>query len=531
MQGSAAHPAGYEHRWRGLLFICVSLIVIALDNTILNVAIPSISTTLGATASELQWMIDAYVLVFAALLLTMGSVGDRIGRKKTLQIGLILFGIGSLAAALSTNTVMLIAARAFLGIGGATIMPATLSLVSSLFPPQERPQAIGVWVAVFGLGVGLGPVIGGLLVQQFSWNSVFLVNLPVVVVALIGGALYLVESKDEHAPPPDIPGVILSIIGLFALVYGIIEAGLQGWTHESVVIAFAIAAVFIGIFVWWENRVPNAMLPMHFFRNRSFTGANVMLTLFTFSLFGSMFFMSQYFQTVQGVPAFESGLRLLPHALLMTFISTRAPKLAARIGAKWTMALGALIAASGMFYMSQVFHAETSYPLILAGLLIMATGLGLAFSPATATVMNSVPLAKAGVGSAMNDTTRQVGGALGVAVLGTIATNAYLNGIAPLRDSLATVSTELSEIVANSIQAAHIAAQNPLVPDALRETILTTTNHAFVNGMNTAMFISSITMLIACVGVVLVLPAYTRPVDLAPEGVPDVSPSPAASGD
>ena len=531
MQVSAAYPAGYEHRWRGLFFICISLIVIALDNTILNVAIPSISTTLGATISEIQWMIDAYVLVFAALLLTMGSVGDRIGRKKTLQIGLILFGIGSLAAALSTNTIMLIAARAFLGIGGATIMPATLSLVSSLFPPQERPQAIGVWVAVFGLGVGLGPVIGGLLVQNFAWNSVFFVNLPVIAVAVIGGALYLVESKDEHALPPDIPGVILSIIGLFALVYGIIEAGFHGWTGANVLIAFAIAAVFISVFVWWENRVPNPMLPMHFFRNRSFSGANLMLTLFTFSLFGSMFFMSQYFQTVQGVPAFEAGLRILPHALTMTFISTRSPRLAARIGAKRTIALGALVAAGGMFYMSQVFHVETPYILIAVGQVVMATGLGLAFSPATATVMNSVPLAKAGVGSAMNDTTRQVGGALGVAVLGTLATNVYLNGVAPLRDSLEALSPQLAQVVSNSIQAAHIAANNPQVPAALRETILTTSNHAFVNGMNTAMLISSLTMLIAFFGVLVVLPAQSRPVDLVADGIPEGKPSPVASGD
>jgi EmrB/QacA subfamily drug resistance transporter len=514
-----------------LAFICVSLIVIALDNTILNVAIPSISNTLGATASELQWMIDAYVLVFAALLLTMGSVGDRIGRKKTLQIGLILFGIGSLAAALSPNTGILIASRAFLGIGGATIMPATLSLVSSLFPPQERPQAIGVWVAVFGLGVGLGPVIGGLLVQHFAWNSVFFVNLPVIAVAVIGGSRYLVESKDEHAPAPDIPGVILSIIGLFALIYGIIEAGVHGWTGANVLIAFALAAVFLGAFAWWENRIPNAMLPMHFFRNRSFTGANLMLTLFTFSLFGSMFFMSQYFQTVQGVPAFEAGLRILPHAITMTFISTRSPRLAARIGAKRAIALGALIAAGGMFYMSQVFHVETPYILIAVGQVVMATGLGIAFSPATATVMNSVPLAKAGVGSAMNDTTRQVGGALGVAVLGTIATNAYLNGTAPLRETLASVSPEIAQMVSNSIQAAHIAARSPQISDALRETMLATTNHAFVNGMNTAMLLSALTMLVAFVGVLVVLPAQSRPVDLVVESVPEVIPTPAASGD
>jgi EmrB/QacA subfamily drug resistance transporter len=504
----------YANRWVGLIFICVSLIVIALDNTILNVALPSISNTLGATATDLQWIVDSYVLVFAALLLTTGSFSDRIGRKKALQIGLVLFGIGSLAAALSTSTVMLIASRAFLGLAGALIMPATLSLVSASFPPMERGQAIGIWVAVFGFGVGLGPVIGGFLIQHFSWNAVFFVNLPVVAVALIGGAIYLVESKDESAPKADVPGVILSIIGLFALIYGIIEAGLHGWTGTNVIAAFAIAAVFLGAFAWWENRSPSPMLPMYFFLNRAFTGANIMLTMFSFSLFGSMFFMSQYFQTVQNVPAFEAGLRVLPHAITMTFMSTRANKIAARLGHKRTIGLGTLIAAAGMFYMSQIFHAETPYILIAIGQVILAVGLGTAFSPATTAVMNSVPSAKAGIGSAMNDTTRQLGGALGVAVLGTIATNTYLNGIAPLRESLTSLAPEAAQMVSNSIQAAHLVARQMPMSDSLRETIITTTNHAFVNGMNNAMLISSVTMLLAFFLVLLVLPSQVGSVEM-----------------
>jgi EmrB/QacA subfamily drug resistance transporter len=375
MQMATAQPAANEHRWRGLAFISISLVTISLDNTILNVALPSISRSLGATASDLQWIIDAYVLVFAALLLTMGAVGDRFGRKRALQIGLVLFGLGSLAAALSTNTLMLIIARAFLGIGGATIMPATLSLISATFPRHERPQAIGIWAAMFGLGVGLGPVIGGFLVQHFSWNAVFFVNLPIVVVALIGGAIYLVESKDEHAPKADIPGVVLSIVGLFALVYGIIEAGLHGWTGANVLIAFAVAVVFLGAFGWWENRTPHPMLPLSLFRNMSFTAANLMLTLFAFAMFGSMFFMSQYFQTVQQVPSFEAGLRVLPMALTLTFMGTRASGIAKRLGSKRTIALGALVAAGGMFYMSQVFHVETPYWQIAIGQIWLAVGL------------------------------------------------------------------------------------------------------------------------------------------------------------
>ncbi|MDQ7033401.1 MAG: MFS transporter [Anaerolineae bacterium] len=237
------HLPGYKTRWLGLLFISISLVVISLDNTILNVAIPSISRSLGAGASELQWIIDAYILVFASLLLTMGALGDRYGRKRLLQFGLVMFGLGSLAAGLSTSTNMLIASRAFLGIGGAVIMPSTLSIISASFPQHERSQAFALWAAVFGLGIGIGPVVGGFLLKYYEWNAVFFVNLPVVVVALIGGAYTLAESKDEHAPKIDVPGVLLSIAGLVALVYGIIEAGSRGWTDPQILAAFGTSIV------------------------------------------------------------------------------------------------------------------------------------------------------------------------------------------------------------------------------------------------------------------------------------------------
>src|SRR5690349_13363908 len=257
----SVNAKAFERRWLGLVFIGVSLIVISLDNTILNVAIPSISRTLGASASELQWIVDAYVLVFAALLLTVGGLGDRYGRKKMLQFGLVMFGIGSLGAGLSSTTNVLIATRAFLGIAGAAILPSTLSIISATFPATERPRAIALWAAVFGLGVGVGPLIGGALLERFEWNSVFFVNLPIIVIALIGGARNIADSKDEYAPKADIPGVILSITGLFSLVYGIIEAGQKGWTEQTVLIAFVIAFVLLGLFAWWEARNPDAMLP------------------------------------------------------------------------------------------------------------------------------------------------------------------------------------------------------------------------------------------------------------------------------
>lgn len=515
MESQSSVPAGYEHRWRGMIFIGISLAVISIDNTILNVALPSISNAMGATASDLQWIVDAYVLVFAALLLTTGSLGDRVGRKRTLIAGLILFGIGSFAAAISTSTTMLIAARAFLGIGGAMIMPSTLSLISATFPPQERIQAISIWSAIFALGVGIGPVIGGFLLTHFEWGSVFLVNLPVVAVAAIGGVKFLSESRDESAPAVDIPGVVLSIIGLFALVYAIIEAGFLGWSDPTVTNAFIIAAIFLAAFAAWESYAPNAMLPMSLFRNMGFTAANMMLTLFAFAMFGSMFFFSQYFQTVQNVPIFESGLRVLPNAIILTFMATQSPKLVARVGIKKSIALGAVIAAAGMFYMSQMFHVETPYSLIVIGQIILAVGLGIAFSPATTSVMNSVPMSKAGIGSAMNDTTRQLGGALGVAILGTVATNSYLNGIAPLQS---LVSEDAFATISSSIQAAHGLVTHNLVASDVSASIIDVTNTAFVSGMNNAMLISSVMMLMGAVLIMMLLPSKTaRGADVSSE--------------
>lgn len=499
-----------KNRWWGLLFINISLLVIAIDNTILNVALPSISRDLEASSSDLQWIIDAYVLVFAALLLTMGSIGDRIGRKRLLQAGLVLFGIGSLAAALSQTTDTLIAARAFLGIGAAIIMPSTLSIITATFPKEERSQAIALWAAVFGLGVGTGPVVGGWLLESYSWNAVFYVNLPVIAVALTGGYFLLGESRDETSPPPDILGVVLSIPGLFALVYGIIEAGATSWTETHVLQAFVIAAVLLGAFAWWENRNPNAMLPLTFFKNMSFTGANTALALLMFSLFGSVFFMSQYLQTVQGYTALEAGIRIVPLAVTMAVSSALSAKVTQRLGTKRTVALGILIAASGMFYMSG-FAVDTPYSEIVIGLVILAGGMGLAVSPATDSIMGSVPQNKAGVGSAMNDTTRELGGALGVAILGTIMNSRYLTDIDTIREQLPIVPDDAFEAISSSIQAAHIVASDPRVPDFARNIIVDTADKAFVSGMNEAMFVGAIVMGLASLLAYILLPSEVQP--------------------
>lgn len=498
----------FAKRWIGMAFIGLSVTVISLDNTILNIALPTITAEFGATLSEQQWIVDGYVLVFAALLLTMGTFGDRIGRKRALQIGLVLFGLGSVMAALAGSTGALTAARAFMGIAGALMLPATLSIVTATFTPEERPQAIATWAAIFGLGVGIGPVVGGFLVQTAGWHSVFLINLPVIAIALIGGQIYLGETREPNAPPVDIPGVVLSIVGLFALVYAIIEAGVIGWTEPAVLTAFGVAVAFIGAFVWWELRTPHPMLPMGFFRNPAFTAANITLTMLTFALFGVVFFVPQFLQSILGYGASTAGLMILPLAVVLTFVSSRSAIVSRRLGTKRTVALGIAMAGSAFLYMSLIYRPGLDYfPWILLGQIFQASGIGLAISPATTAIMSSVPVAKAGVGSAMNDTTRQLGGALGVAVFGTIAGGIYRSGVGTLQGA---VSPETYVLVTNSIQAALSEPVRASVSPETYDLIVTTARQSFVDGMTRAFFIGAVMMFITAAFALVVVPDVVR---------------------
>jgi len=494
----------YAKRWIGMLFIGISVIVLSLDNTILNVALPSIARDLNASNTDLQWIVDGYVLVFAALLLTMGTFGDRIGRKRALQVGLVLFGVGSLGAALSATTLALTLCRMFLGIAGALMMPATLSIVSSTFQPHERPQAIATWAALFGLGVGIGPIIGGFLVQNFSWHFVFLINLPVIAVAIIGGQIYLGVTKVPDAPPPDIIGSVLSIVGLFALIYGIIEAGVVGWTQTNVVASFVVAIVMMGLFGVWESRTPHPMLPLHLFRNPAFTGANITLTLLSFSLFGVVFFVPQFLQSVLGYPAFTAGILLLPLAISLTVVTSRSAKVAARFGTKRTVALGVAMTGTAFLYMALVYRIDTAYfPWVFIGQIFQAAGIGLAISPATTSVMSSVPMEKAGVGSAMNDTTRQLGGALGVAILGTIATGIYTRGVAPLQS---LIPAEAYREVAAGLPTALSPLTRAMLTPSQIEQVTLVARSAFMNGMTQAFFVGAMVMYASALFALAVLP-------------------------
>ena len=502
----------YKRRWVALIFLAVALLIISLDNTVLNVALPSIANDLGASSSGLQWIVDSYTLVFAAILLTAGSMGDRLGRKKALIVGLSVFGIGSLACALSTSEVMLIGFRAFLGIGGAIIMPSTLSIITATFlDPRERAQAIAIWAGVFGLGMGIGPVIAGVLLAHFHWSSVFFINLPVVVIGLLGTYFFIQDSRDESASRADIPGLLLSIVGLFALVYGIIQAGRDSWTNTTVIIALVSAVVILGIFALREKRAVSPMLPLAFFKNMSFTGANVAMTLVMFAMFGSLFFMGQYFQSVQGYTPLQAGLRLLPMAPVMLIMAVFSARLARRIGTKFTVSLGIGLAACGLFYFSRVAQIDTSYTVLLISMLVLSTGMAMAMSPATNSIMGSIPVRRAGVGSAMNNTARQVGGALGVAVLGTLMNNVYVNKINEFVNTIpGGLPDQALQNIRGGIQTAHIVAQHIANP-VVSKGIVTASSNAFVSGMRESLLVGSIIVAVAALATLIILPSKVQP--------------------
>ncbi len=439
----------------------------------------------------------------------MGALGDRIGRKRVLQFGLLWFGAGSGLAALSPSIGMLILSRALLGVGAAMIMPSTLSLISATFLNQkERFRAIAIWGAMFGVGSALGPLVGGLLLQIFDWKAVFLMNLPVIVVALIGGAVTITESRDTHVRPLDLPGVLLSIVGLFALVYGIIQAGITSWTDRDVLLAFGVAAVLLFLFALWERRAHHAMLPAMFFKNRSFSAANAALVLVMFAINGAIFFLSQYLQSVQDYSALAAGVCLLPMALVVTVVSILSARLSGRLGLKATVGSGILLAAVGLFFLSRVVTADASYTSIALAPVIFTAGLGLAMPPATATVMSSVPVNQAGIGSAMNATTRQLGAALGVVVLGSIMNSVYLSQIARLRyaPQLAHLPAQVLDATSLGVQEAHVAAHSIADP-CVAQMVVDAANQAFVSGMAEAMLVGAVILGVASVLTFAILPA------------------------
>jgi EmrB/QacA subfamily drug resistance transporter len=412
-------------RWQILAVLCVSLFVIVMDNTIVNVALPTLARELDAGTSSLQWIVDAYTLVFAGLLLAAGGLGDRFGRKGALLAGLALFGAFSAAGAFASSTGQLISARALMGVGAALIFPTTLAIVVNVFAePRERAAAIGIWTAIAGVGVALGPISGGWLLEHFSWGSVFLVNVPVTLAGIVGTLVLVPRSRDPHAPRLDLPGLGLSIAGVTLLVWSLIEAPSHGWISATTIGGIAGAVALLSVFAWWELRTPSPLLDVHLFRNMRFTAASLAITLGFFALFGFIFLVTQYLQLVKGYSALQAGVRTLPFAAAMVVAAVTSPKAAQRVGTKLVVATGLALMAGG-FAIASTNNASTPYAVIASAMILMGFGLGSAAAPATESILASLPREKAGVGSAVNDTTREIGGTLGVAVLGSIMASVY----------------------------------------------------------------------------------------------------------
>ncbi len=495
-----------ERRWLILGVLCFSLLVIVLDNSILNVALPSIVRELDATNTQLQWIVDSYTLVFAGLLLTAGSLGDRFGRRPALQVGFALFGLGSLASAMSTSPNMLIFSRAFMGIGGAFIMPATLSIITNVFPTRERGKAIGIWAATAGLGAALGPLTGGFLLEHFYWGSVFLVNLPIVIFGLVAGVFLIPDSKDPSAPRLDPIGAVLSIIGLAMVLFAIIEAPRNGWTDPVTVVCFLVGAAVLTAFAWWELHSSHPMLDFNFFRNPRFSAASSAITLTFFAMFGSLFLFSQYLQFVLGYTPLQTGIRLLAVAIPMMIVAPLSPRFVHRFGTKYVVAAGMSFSTIGLILLS-FLTADSTYPQLVWRLVILSCGLALTMAPATESIMGSLPLAKAGVGSAVNDTTRQVGGALGVAVLGSVFNSIYTSSVT---DGLSASSLPASAVATAKDSVGGALAVAASIGGAAGNEVANVARSAFVDGLEFASRAGALVTLIGVVITLLWLPARAR---------------------
>ena len=507
---SPVHQKAYERRWWVLLVLSASVFLVVVDNLIINIALPTLQRELNASTTALQWIVDAYALVFACLLLAGGGVGDRLGRKRSMQIGLLLFGIISAFAAFADSSNMLIFWRGAMGVGAALVFPATLAIITNLFiDPVERAKAIGLWSAVSGMAVAFGPVAGGFLLEHFWWGSVFLINVPIVAIALIAGHFLIPESKAPQTGPFDFVGMALSIIAVGALVFTVIESPHWGWGSAASNIGFAVSLIALLLFVRYELSRDEPLLEIAFFRNARFSAATSSIGIAFFCLFGFTFLVTQYFQFVRGYDPLESGVRTLPFAIGAGITAPLAARAALKWGTTRVVALGLLNMSIGFFIVSRVDADAAYFGPIVVSMLLMANGLSLVTSPSTEAVMGSLPRNKAGIGSAVNDISREVGGTLGVAVTGSVFVSLYSPKLVEKFDLIPGLNSALpSEAVSaakDSVGAAYTIAQG--VPSAAQQPMLTAVSDAFMHGFNTACLVVSVVALVGSFVALKFLPA------------------------
>ncbi|MEU7959250.1 MFS transporter [Micromonospora humida] len=489
---------GHPRRWAILGVLVVSLLVVVLDNTILNVALRTLADPvhgLGASQGELEWAINSYTLVFAGLLFTFGILGDRAGRRRFLLIGLVLFGLSSLLSAYAQSPGQLIAARALMGVGGAAIMPVTLSIISNVFDPRERGRAIGVWAGAVGLAVAIGPILGGTLLEHFWWGSVFLINVPVVALGVLLVALLVPESRDPRPGRVDILGVLLSVIGLVALTYGIIDGGEHGFGRPTVWAAILGGVAVLAWFVEHERRSDHPSLDVRLFRVPRFAAPVAIVGLVFFAAMGVMFFSSFYMQLVRGYSPLETGLFFLPFAVAQLVFAPRSAAMVRRYGGRAVATVGLVLTAVALAAFAFI-DAATPIWVVLVAFFLQGVGMANIMPPATESIMSALPREKAGVGSAVSNTVRQIAGALGVAVLGSVLSAVYRQDIATVADALPAPAREAAT---ESVSGAYAAAAQ-LGPAAPR--LIAAANDAFVSAMHWAAAISAV---VAALGIIVVL--------------------------
>ena len=515
---------GHPRRWAILGVLVVSLLIVVLDNTVLNIALPTIQKDLGATAGELVWAIDSYILAFAALLFTWGALGDRYGRKRILVIGLIIFGLASAASAFATTPGMLIGFRAVMGIGGAAVMPTTLAIITVVFPPHERGKAIGAWAGAVGAAVALGPVLGGLLLQHPEWSSwitgndwgaVFLINVPIVLIGLIGVWRVVPETRDPHPRKLDLIGLVLSVIGLTLLVYGIIHASSTlSWVDPGVIWPMLAGVAVLVAFLWYEARSDHKSFDVSLFANRGYAVSLAAVTLAFFALSGITFTLPFYLQILRGYDTLIAGLCFVPFAVGQILAAPRSAAMVLRFGYRAVMTTGLVLVALSLIALLFV-QLDTPLWIILVVFFIFGFGMGNVIAPASTVMQNVLPLARAGAGSAVQNTVRQVGGALGVAIIGTVLATQYAARITPALGQLPDqVPDEARQAAENSIVATdgllsglEQSGAPAKVIDALRASAF----DSFLASAHVTYIISVSVVVLAALLVAFALPKITPP--------------------